>query len=172
VCFRPSTSLVVTACRLGGPGSLGSLGWTTCCNSRISSAGQLAPIMWVLAPLPGNASPSPSQQQTIYLTSGEISIGRPLKKGSTVGKADILIFNEQSVSTIHAKLQVDEASQQHHGFSHGSISITGVLHGSCSSPAGVLGPTRQSYYIQLRPFALVAATTAPPAGPEPLWQYQ
>lgn len=82
--------------------------------------------MWVLAPLPGNASQSPSQQQTIYLTSGEISIGRPLKKGSTVGKADILIFNEQSVSTIHANLQVEEASQQGAEFKHGAISITGA----------------------------------------------
>jgi hypothetical protein len=90
--------------------------------------------MWVLAPLPGlnaasQAGEAQPQHQTIYLTaSGEISIGRPLKKGSTVGKADILIFNEQSVSSIHATLHVEAAAgstQQDGDFTHGSLSITG-----------------------------------------------
>lgn len=82
--------------------------------------------MWVFVPLPNGASQTSNQQQPLYLTSGEISIGRPLKKGSTVGKADILIFNEQSVSTIHAKLQIEAAVQEGDEFNHGSASITGV----------------------------------------------
>lgn len=88
----------------------------------------------MFVPLPNSASQAPNQQQPLHLTSGEISIGRPLKKGSTVGKADILIFNEQSVSTIHAKLQVDAAVQEGDEFSHGSISITGMcrLHDLCA----------------------------------------
>lgn len=88
--------------------------------------------MWVLAPLPGlnaasQAAEARPQHQTVYLTaSGEISIGRPLKKGKTVGKADVLIFNEQSVSSIHASLHVGAGStQEDGGFTHGSLSITG-----------------------------------------------
>lgn len=83
--------------------------------------------MWVLNLQEG--CKAAEQQAAIYLTSGEISIGRPLKKGSTVGKADILIFNEQSVSTIHAKLHVEAAEEQvDFPFEHGALTITGTLY--------------------------------------------
>lgn len=89
--------------------------------------------MWVLAPfLPVAASQQPAagqqqQQNTLqFLTSsGDISIGRPLKKGGTVGKADILVFNEQSVSTIHAHLQAEPADSRNDAFQHGALSISG-----------------------------------------------
>jgi hypothetical protein len=87
--------------------------------------------MWILAPKPvppqqlkGKAD-SDSSQQPVLLTSGDVSIGRPLKKGSTVGKADVLIVNQQSVSTIHAKLHVEAAVQDVDDFQHGSLTITG-----------------------------------------------
>jgi hypothetical protein len=81
--------------------------------------------MWVLTLLGGGKAAG--QQEAIYLTSGDISIGRPLKKGSTVGKANILIFNEQSVSTIHATL-LAEAAAQDGPFEHGDLNITGAAH--------------------------------------------
>lgn len=80
--------------------------------------------MWVLKLLGGGKAEE--QQAAIYLTSGDISIGRPLKKGSKVGKADILIFNEQSVSTIQANLLVEAAAQHGPEFEHGSLTITGA----------------------------------------------
>jgi hypothetical protein len=82
--------------------------------------------MWVLTLLGGGKAAE--QQAAIYLTSGDISVGRPLKKGSTVGKADILIFNEQSVSTIHAHLLVEAAAQHGPDFEHGALSITGAAY--------------------------------------------
>lgn len=98
-------------------------------------------LMWLLTPLPGlnaasQAGEAQPQHQTIYLTaSGEISIGRPLKKGKAVGKADILIFNEQSVSSIHANLHVGAGSTQQDGsFTHGSLSITGWLICTAQAP--------------------------------------
>jgi hypothetical protein len=101
--------------------------------------------MWVLEPVaaqpgaaatasqPAAAATRAQLQQTTFLSSaGSISLGRPLKKGSSVGKADILVFNEQSVSAIHATLTVgagqnrsgsDDAAAQ--AFAHGALSITG-----------------------------------------------
>lgn len=92
--------------------------------------------MWVLVPLPRSNSQSAEQQSSssIYLTAcGNITVGRPLKKGSTVGKADILIFNEQSVSSIHAKLQVEAPAVQGFTLTHGTISITGKCLSRCTN---------------------------------------
>lgn len=115
--------------------------------------------MWVLAPLPGlnaasQAGEAQPHHQTIYLTaSGEISIGRPLKKGSTVGKADILIFNEQSVSSIHANLHAGAGSTQQDGsFTHGSLSITGRWICTAQAPRCI-----HTLLSQRRPTAAAAA---------------
>lgn len=104
--------------------------------------------MWVLEPVAAS-----SEQQTFWLTSGDISIGRPLKKGSTVGKADILIFNEQSVSSIHATLHVEAAKQQQEGgaesFKHGNISITGELQATAAAVCHGLSVASKLYAGQL-----------------------
>lgn len=118
--------------------------------------------MWVLEPVAASG-----EQQTLYLTSGDISIGRPLKKGSTVGKADILIFNEQSVSLIHATLHVEAATQQQEGgaegFKHGDISITGELHASAAAAtttAQCHGVIAITHWDPQAPYSLRGTTAA------------
>lgn len=100
--------------------------------------------MWVLEPIAvAPATQQPQQPPApLLLVGSEVSVGRPLKKGSTVGKANVLIFNEQSVSSIHAKLQIQPASSSNEaegGFQHGAISITGVLF-ACALLSRVLLP--------------------------------
>jgi hypothetical protein len=89
--------------------------------------------MWVLSPLLPSASqkavdegalPNPVQ----FLTSGKITIGRPAKKGGTTGKADILIFNESSVSTLHAAMEVQPAADDG---THGTVTLTGKTFKGC-----------------------------------------
>jgi hypothetical protein len=117
--------------------------------------------MWVLEPVAAS-----SEQQTFWLTSGDISIGRPLKKGSTVGKADILIFNEQSVSSIHATLRVEAATQQQEdsddGFIDGSICITGGLR-AASGDVHVLPLSSLRYSATADAADAATAYTAPHA---------
>lgn len=88
---------------------------------------ELIPVsMWVLSPMIGTASQHAAEEGSLqnpaqFLVSGVISIGRPAKKGGTTGKADLLIFGESSISTLHAVLTV--APWQH--AAHGQISIVG-----------------------------------------------
>lgn len=56
-----------------------------------------------------------------FLVAGSITIGRPAKKGGTTGKADLLIFGESSVSSLHAVLIVQPACNE----AHGAVTITG-----------------------------------------------
>ncbi|KAF8064511.1 mnmG [Scenedesmus sp. PABB004] len=55
----------------------------------------------------------------LFLTAS-VTIGRPAKKGGTTGKADVLIHNESSVSSLHASLAVGAA----HGGEPGAVAIT------------------------------------------------
>jgi hypothetical protein len=82
--------------------------------------------MWVLSPLLPSASQKAADEGALpnpvqFLTSGKITVGRPAKKGGTTGKADILIFNESSVSNLHAVLEVQPALDG----THGAVTITG-----------------------------------------------
>jgi hypothetical protein len=63
-----------------------------------------------------------------FLTSGKITIGRPAKKGGTTGKADILIFGEGSVSSVHCTLEVQPGQ-------HGVVTITGLYNWSSRAAA-------------------------------------
>ncbi|KAF6251112.1 hypothetical protein COO60DRAFT_672550 [Scenedesmus sp. NREL 46B-D3] len=81
--------------------------------------------MWVLSPLLPSASQRAADEAALpnsvqFLTSGKITVGRPAKKGGTTGKADVLIFNESSVSNLHAVLEVQPAL----GGTHGALAIT------------------------------------------------
>lgn len=83
--------------------------------------------MWVLSPLLPSASQKAAEEGALpnpvqFLTSGKITIGRPAKKGGTTGKADILIFNESSVSNLHAVLEVQPATDDG---THGEITLAG-----------------------------------------------
>eukprot|EP00879_Flechtneria_rotunda_P021971 GHRR01023171.1.p1 GENE.GHRR01023171.1~~GHRR01023171.1.p1 ORF type:complete len:319 (+),score=74.92 GHRR01023171.1:695-1651(+) len=83
--------------------------------------------MWVLSPMLPTGSQRASDDGAAldnpvhFLSgSGAITIGRPAKKGGTTGKADILIFGEQSVSTVHATITVHNSSAP--GI-HGGVTI-------------------------------------------------
>jgi hypothetical protein len=139
--------------------------------------------MWVLVPLTGapaaaaasggeaaaqQPQPQHSNDRTHFLTCAgrDISVGRPLKKGSSVGKADILVFNEQSVSTVHAHLKADLPGSTGDVPTHGALTITGA---GWRFAARSTGAVMNRNSTRRRHHRCTAATLAAVGTPSPHW---